>query len=83
LLDLNLPRLTGREVLERIRESSDLRAIPVVVLTTSRRPEDVLELYRAGANSYIEKPQDFERSVEVLEAIRRYWLETALLLPRP
>ena len=59
LLDLNLPRLTGREVLERIRETPALRAIPVVVLTTSHRLEDVLELYRAGANTYIEKPQDF------------------------
>jgi two-component system response regulator len=83
LLDLNLPRLTGREVLERIRETPALRAIPVVVLTTSHRPEDVLELYRAGANTYIEKPQDFSRFVEVLQAIRRYWLETALLPPTP
>src|SRR5262249_36161400 len=66
LLDLNLPRLTGREVLERIRETPALRAIPVVVLTTSHRQEDVLELYRSGANTYIEKPQDFARFVEVL-----------------
>jgi CheY-like chemotaxis protein len=83
LLDLNLPRLTGREVLERIRETPALRAIPVVVLSTSHRQEDVLDLYRAGANTYIEKPQDFARFVEVLQAIRRYWLETALLPPTP
>ena len=83
LLDLNLPRLTGRQVLERIRATSSLRAIPVVVLSTSRRLEDVQDIYIAGANTYIEKPQDFNRFVEVLKTIQRYWLETALLPPRP
>jgi CheY-like chemotaxis protein len=79
LLDLNLPRLTGREVLERIRATPALKAVPVVVLTTSRRQEDVQELYAAGANTYIEKPQDFNRFVQVLQTIQRYWLDTALL----
>jgi CheY-like chemotaxis protein len=79
LLDLNLPRLTGREVLDRIRARKELRAVPVVVLTTSRRPEDVQELYAAGANTYIEKPQDFNRFVEVLRTIHHYWLDTAIL----
>ena len=79
LLDLNLPRLTGREVLERIRATPDLRAVPVVVLTTSRRQEDVQDMYAAGANTYIEKPQDFTRFVQVLQTIQRYWLDTALL----
>jgi two-component system, chemotaxis family, response regulator Rcp1 len=83
LLDLNLPRLTGQQVLERIRATPSLRAIPVVVLSTSRRLEDVQDIYAAGANTYIEKPQDFNRFVEVLETIQRYWLETALLPPRP
>src|SRR5712691_8877163 len=78
LLDLNLPRLTGRQVLERARATPALRALPVVVLTTSRRLEDVRDMYNAGANTYIEKPQDFNRFVEVLQAIRWYWLETAL-----
>lgn len=82
LLDLNLPKLTGREVLERIRATPDLRAVPVVVLTTSHRQEDVQDLYAAGANTYIEKPQDFARFVEVLQTIQRYWLNTALL-PAP
>jgi CheY-like chemotaxis protein len=82
LLDLNLPRLTGREVLERIRAHPELRAVPVVVLTTSCRPEDVQELYAAGANTYIEKPQDFARFVQVLQTIHNYWLNTALL-PAP
>ena len=83
LLDLNLPRLTGREVLERIRATPALKAVPVVVLTTSRRQEDVQEMYVAGANTYIEKPQDFNRFVEVLRTIQRYWLDTALLPPVP
>jgi CheY-like chemotaxis protein len=81
LLDLNLPRLTGREVLERIRSTPMLRSVPVVVLTTSHRREDVQEVYAAGANTYIEKPQDFRRFVEVLRTIHRYWLDTAILPP--
>jgi CheY-like chemotaxis protein len=81
LLDLNLPRLTGRQVLERIRATPALRAVPVVVLTTSRRLEDVQDLYAAGANTYIEKPRDFARFVEVLRTIQHYWLDTALLPP--
>lgn len=81
LLDLNLPRLTGREVLDRIRATPSLKAVPVVVLTTSRRHEDIQEMYAAGANTYIEKPQDFNRFVQVLQTIQRYWLDTALLPP--
>lgn len=83
LLDLNLPRLTGRQVLERIRGTPAVCAVPVVVLSTSHRLEDVQDMYNTGANTYIEKPQDFNRFVEVLQAIRRYWLETALLPPLP
>ena len=81
LLDLNLPRLTGREVLERLRATEAFRSVPVVVLTTSTRPEDVRDLYAAGANTYIEKPQDFKRFVEVLRTVRQYWLDTAVLPP--
>jgi chemotaxis family two-component system response regulator Rcp1 len=83
LLDLNLPRLNGRQVLERIRATPALRSVPVVVLTTSNRREDVREMYEAGANTYIEKPQDFARFVQVLQTIQRYWLDTALLPPLP
>jgi two-component system, chemotaxis family, response regulator Rcp1 len=83
LLDLNLPRLTGVQVLERIRATPALRATPVVVLTTSRRHEDIAQVYAAGANTYIEKPQDFNRFVQVLQIIQRYWLETALLPQAP
>jgi CheY-like chemotaxis protein len=79
LLDLNLPRLNGREVLQRIRNTPPCCTVPVVVLTTSRRPEDVQEMYAAGANTYIEKPQDFAQFVEVVRTIHHYWLDTALL----
>jgi two-component system, chemotaxis family, response regulator Rcp1 len=82
LLDLNLPRLTGREVLDLVRATPRLRAVPVVVLTTSRRHEDVHQLYEAGANTYIEKPHDFARFIEVLRTIQLYWLETAVLPSR-
>ena len=81
LLDLNLPGMTGREVLDRIRTTPALRTVPVIVLTTSRRQEDVHDMYAAGANTYIEKPQEFGRFVEVLRTIERYWLDTALLPP--
>jgi CheY-like chemotaxis protein len=83
LLDLNLPRLPGREVLQRIRATPALRSVPVIVLTTSRRDEDVQEAYAAGANTYIEKPNDFNRFVEILQILQRYWLEVAILPPDP
>ena len=79
LLDLNLPRVSGLEVLARVRSLPDLKTVPVVVLTTSRRQEDVQAVYAAGANTYIEKPQDFAKFVLVLQTIQRYWLEVALL----
>jgi two-component system response regulator len=81
LLDLNLPRVTGREVLQRIRATPALHVVPVVVLSTSKRLEDVHDLYLMGANTYVEKPQDFNRFVAVLQTIQRYWLDTALLPP--
>src|SRR5262249_28647908 len=81
LLDLNLPRVTGRELLQRIRGTPALAAIPVVVLTTSILAEDVQAGYAHGANTYIEKPQDFNRFVEVLRLLHQYWFETALLPP--
>jgi CheY-like chemotaxis protein len=81
LLDLNLPRLSGQEVLKRIRAQEALATVPVIVLTTSSRQEDVQAVYAAGANTYIEKPQDFARFVQVLQTIQRYWLEMALLPP--
>jgi chemotaxis family two-component system response regulator Rcp1 len=81
LLDVNLPRLSGLEVLEQVRRSPDLRYVPVVVLTTSKRREDVARMYAAGANTYVEKPPEFDCFVRVLETIHRYWLQVALLPP--
>jgi two-component system response regulator len=83
LLDVNLPRMTGREVLERLRGTPSLRTVPVVVLTTSRCEEDVQQMYAAGANTYIEKPQDFQRFIQILQTIHRYWLDVAVLPPIP
>ncbi len=81
LLDLNLPRMTGREVLERVRSNAALRTVPIVVLTTSCRQEDVEQMYASGANTYIEKPQEFNRFVQVLQTINSYWLDTGSCLP--
>src|SRR5437899_10910319 len=69
LLDLNLPRLSGHEVLRKIRSMAQFRSVPVIVLTTSKRDEDIQEVYAAGANTYIEKPADFDRFIEVLRTI--------------
>ena len=81
LLDLNLPRMTGRQVLQRIRATPALQIVPVVILSTSKRLEDVHDLYLMGANTYVEKPQDYSRFVGVLQTIQQYWLDTALLPP--
>jgi two-component system, response regulator len=74
LLDLNLPKLNGREVLEAIRAEPATRSLPVVVLTTSAEPFDVDTVYELGANSYIQKPVEFERFVDVVRQIGLYWL---------
>lgn len=81
LLDINLPRLSGLEVVSRLRAIPGLCTVPVVVLTTSRHAEDIQRMYAAGANTYIEKPRDFYRFVEALRTIHRYWLDLALLPP--
>ena len=74
LLDLNLPKLNGREVLQAIRADPATRSLPVVVLTTSAEPLDVGGVYELGANSYIQKPVEFERFVDVVRQIGLYWL---------
>ena len=79
LLDLNLPKLNGREVLQAIRAEPATRSLPVVVLTTSAEPFDVDQAYALGANSYIQKPVEFDRFVEVVRQVGRYWL--AINLP--
>jgi len=81
LLDLNLPRMDGREVLAAIKEDPELRAIPVVVLTTSEAQEDVLRSYRLHANAYVTKPVDFERFIDVVRRIDDFFV-TVVKLPR-
>ena len=80
LLDLNLPRKDGRQVLKEIKDDADLRRIPVVVLTTSRAEEDVLKAYDLHANCYIAKPVDFEQFMEVVRRVEGFWL-TVVKLP--
>lgn len=82
LLDLNLPGLDGCQVLTRIKAHPFLRTIPVVVLTTSRREEDVLQTYQAGANTFIQKPAEYPRYRELVKTLHSYWHETALRPPR-
>ncbi len=83
LLDLNLPGIDGHQVLGRIKADTRLRVLPVIVLTTSCREEDVVQTYQAGANTYIPKPAEYARYCEVVSALRTYWLDTALNVPRP
>src|SRR2546423_11297131 len=80
LLDLNLPRKDGREVLAEIKNDESLRLIPVVVLTTSQAEEDILKAYHLNANCYISKPVDLERFIKVVSAIENFWL-TIVKLP--
>ena len=79
LLDLNLPRKDGREVLAVLKLDPDLRTIPVVVLTTSKDDKDISQAYQLQANCYIAKPVDFEQFVSALRAIEHFWLEVAAL----
>jgi CheY-like chemotaxis protein len=79
LLDLNLPRKDGREVLRDIKEDEDLRRIPVVVLTTSQAPSDISRAYELYANCYIQKPLELDGFIEIVKSIHRYWLQTAEL----
>lgn len=81
LLDLNMPRMDGREALRHIKADPDLRRIPVVVMTTSRAERDVLRAYDLGASSYITKPVTFAGLVEVMRAIGRYWIDLVDLPP--
>ena len=75
LLDLNMPRKDGREALGEIKSDPDLRRIPIVVLTTSKAEEDILKSYDLGVNSFIVKPVSFEKLVEVVKALGKYWIQ--------
>ncbi len=82
LLDLNLPRRDGREVLQVIKHDEDLRRIPVVVLTTSQPDEDILRSYSLHANAYVTKPVDFERFISVVRQIDEFFINLVKLPPR-
>lgn len=81
LLDLNLPKKDGRAVLQEIKADPDLRAIPVVILTTSKAEEDVLRSYDLHANCYVTKPVDLDKFITVVQSIDRFWLTIVTLPP--
>ena len=82
LLDLNLPRKDGREVLAEIRADANLRRIPVVVLTTSAAERDVLQAYDLNANCYVTKPVDLDQFVGIVQSIEDFWLTIVRLPPK-
>jgi len=79
LLDLNLPKMDGREVLARVKADPDLKRIPVVILTTSKAEEDVLRTYELHANCFISKPVGFEQFMRVVHSIENFWLSIVTL----
>lgn len=80
LLDLNLPGMSGKEVLKEIKGDPQLRSIPVVVLTSSAARQDVLDTYRAHGNAYMVKPTDFDAYLALVDRLQAYWF-SAVLLP--
>lgn len=81
LLDLNMPRKDGREALREIKADSELRRIPIVVLTTSRAEEDIYRTYELGVSSFITKPVTFEGLVDLMKILSKYWFEIVQLPP--
>ncbi len=79
LLDLNMPKKDGREALREIKSHAELRDIPIVVFTTSKAEEDIYRSYRLGVNSFITKPVTFEKLIEVMQALGKYWFEVVTL----
>ena len=79
LLDLNLPKKNGREVLEEVKRDPALQHIPIVILTTSQAEQDVLESYRLRANAYVTKPVDLDQFLKVVGSIEEFWLEIVKL----
>jgi len=75
LLDLNMPRMDGREALHNIKNDDNLRGIPIVILTTSKQEEDMVRGYNLGAASYITKPVNFDGLVELMRTLGKYWVE--------
>ena len=81
LLDLNLPKKDGREVLQEIKNDNQLKRIPVVILTTSKAEEDVMRTYNLHANCYVTKPVDLEKFIVVVKSIDTFWLSVVTLPP--
>lgn len=81
ILDLNLPRMSGREILKEIKEDNDLKTIPVLILTTSDASEDIKECYNHYANCYLIKPVDFDEFSKVMESIKNFWFNKVELPP--
>jgi CheY-like chemotaxis protein len=79
LLDLNMPRMDGRDVLKVVKNHPDLKRIPIVVMTNSKNPQDVESTYRDGANSFFTKPLNYSDLVALITLLKTYWLETASL----
>ena len=75
LLDLNLPRVNGFQVLRKIKNDDILKFIPLIILTSSREKEDMIKSYELGANGYIQKPIDFNNFIDVIRKIGEYWIE--------
>jgi two-component system response regulator len=82
LLDLNLPKKDGREVLAEIKADENLRVIPLVVMTTSKAEEDIVRSYKLNANCYITKPVDFSGFTQIVRAIDQFWFTVVVLPPR-
>ncbi len=82
LLDLNLPRKDGREVLAEIKLDQKLKRIPVIVLTTSKADEDIIKTYNLHANAYVTKPVDLNRFVEIIHALEEFWFTIVKLPPK-
>lgn len=81
-LDLNLPRMDGREVLEEMRRTDSLRHIPVVVLTTSDQEADIVRMYKIGCNSFVTKPVDTAKFINTIRELRHYWLQLVSIPPQ-
>lgn len=82
LLDLNMPKKDGREVLAEIKEDDTLRTIPIIVLTTSDADADVLKMYQLQANCYITKPVDFDKFIKIVKQIEEFWVTIVRLPPK-
>ncbi|HHS95638.1 MAG TPA: response regulator [Phaeodactylibacter sp.] len=79
LLDLNLPKKSGIEILQEVKSSPELKRIPVIILSTSNAEQDIIRSYDLHVNGYINKPVDFDRFFEIIQQIEQFWLKTVVL----